>query len=50
MYIHSEVGIENLKEFLNQREVREISTKILCNLATITLKNSIYEIGEEVYH
>ena len=39
-----------MKEFLNQRDVKDISTKRLCDLATIILKNNFYEIGEEVYH
>ena len=43
-------GIEIMKEFLNQREVKNISTKSLYDLATIILKNNFFEIGEEVYH
>ena len=39
-----------MKEFLNQREVKDISTKGLCHLATIILKNNFFERGEEVYH
>ena len=49
MYTHEE-GIEIMKEFLNQREVKDISTKSFCDLATIILKNNFFEIGEEVYH
>ena len=42
-------GIEIMKEFLNQRKVKDISRKNLCDLATIILKNNFFEIGEEVY-
>ena len=49
-HIPHEEGIEIMKEFLNQRGVKDISTKRLRDLATIILKNNIFEIGEEVYH
>ena len=49
-HIPHEEGIEIMKEFLNQREVKDISTKGLCHLATIILKNNFFERGEEVYH
>ena len=44
-YPHEE-GIEIMKKFLNQREVKDISAKTLCDLATIILKNNFFEIGE----
>ena len=49
-HIPHEEGIGIMKEFLNQREVKDISEKSLCDLATIILKNNFFEIGEEVYH
>ena len=49
LHISHEEGIEIMKEFLKQREVKDISTKSLCDLAT-TLQNNFFEIGEEVYH
>ena len=48
--IPNEESIDIMKEFLNQREVKDISTKSLCDLATIILKNNFFEINEEVYH
>ena len=39
-----------MKEFLNQREVKDISTKSSCDLATIILKNTFFEISEDAYH
>ena len=39
-----------MKEFLRQREVKDISSKSLCDLPTIVLKNNFFEIGEEVCH
>ena len=32
------------------KEVKDFSTKSLCELAAIILKNNFFEIGEEVYH
>ena len=49
-HIPHEEGIEIMKKFLNQRELKDISTKSLCDLATIILKNNFFEIGEVVYH
>ena len=49
-HIPHEKGIEIMKEFLNQRDVKDISTKGLCDLATIILKNNFFQLGEEVYH
>ena len=49
-HIPHEEGIEIMEEFLNQRKVKDISTKSLCDLATIILKNNFFEIGGEVYH
>ena len=49
-HIPHEEGTAIMKEFLNQRQVKDISTKILCDLATIILKNNFFEIGEDVYH
>ena len=49
-HIPHEAGIEIMKEFLIQREVKDISTKSLCDLAAIILKNNFFEIGEEFYH
>ena len=49
-HIPHEVGMEIIKEFLKQREVKDISTKRLCDLVAIVLKNSIFETGEEAYH
>ena len=43
-------GIEIMEEFLNQREVKDYSTKSLRDLATIILKNNLFVIGEKVYH
>ena len=48
-HIPHEEGIEIMKEFSKQREVKDISTKS-CDLATIVLKNNFFEISEEVYH
>lgn len=39
-------GIESMKEFSNQRGVKDISTKSLCDLTTIILKNKFFEIVE----
>ena len=36
------------RKFLNQREVKDISTKALCDLTTIILNNNSFEIVEEV--
>ena len=49
-HIPHEVGMEIMKEFLKQREVKDISTKSLCDLVAIILKNNIFEIGEEACH
>ena len=38
-----------MKEFLNQREVKDISIKSLCDPATI-IKNNVFKIGEKIYH
>ena len=48
-YMPHEEGIEIMKEFLNQREVKDIPTKSLQS-DTIILKNNFFQIGEEVYH
>ena len=48
--IPHEEGIEIMEEFLTQREVKDISTKGLCDLATVIVKNNFFEIGEKVYH
>ena len=45
-HIPHEEGIEIMKKFLNQREVKDISAKTLCDLATSILKNNFFEIGE----
>ena len=49
-HIPHEKGIEIMKEFLNQRDVKDISTKGLCDLAKVILKNNFFQLGEEVYH
>ena len=49
-HIPHEEGIEIMEEFLNQREVKDISTKSLCDLATTILKNNFFEISEKVYY
>ena len=49
-YIPHEEVLRLWKNFLNQREVKDISTRTLCYLATIILNNNFSEIGEEVYH
>ena len=41
-HIPREESIEIMKKFLNQREVKDISTKSLCDLATIILKNNFF--------
>ena len=46
LHISHEKGIEIMKEFLNQREVKDISVRSLCDLATIILKNNFLKIGE----
>ena len=50
LHIPHKESIEIMKEFLKQKEVKDISTKRLCDLATIILKNNFFEIDEEVYH
>ena len=50
LYIPHEEDIEIMEEFLNQSEVKDISTKSLCDLAAIILKNNFFEIGDKVYH
>ena len=49
-HIPHEDGIEIMKDFLEQKEVKDISTKGLWDLATIILKNNCFGIGEKVYH
>ena len=49
-HISHKEGIEIMKELLNQREVKDISTKIWCKLATTILKKNFFEMGDEVYH
>ena len=49
-HIPHEEGIEIMEEFLNQREVKDISTKSLCDLATTIVKNNFFEISEKVYY
>ena len=39
-----------MKEFLKLGEVKDISTKSLCDLATTILKNNFFKIGGEVSH
>ena len=39
-----------MKEFLKQREVKDVSAKSLFDPATTILKNNFFEIDEEVYH
>lgn len=39
-----------MKDFLSQREVKDISIRNLSDLAKIIFKNNAFEIGEEVYH
>ena len=48
LHIPHKESIEIMKEFLKQREVKDISTKRLCDPATIILKNNFFEIDEEV--
>ena len=49
-HIPHEEGIEIMEELLNQREIKDISTKSLCDLATTILKNNFFEISEKVYY
>ena len=44
-HISHEEGIENMAEYLEIREDKTVSTKSLCGLATIVLKENYFELS-----
>ena len=47
--IPHEEGIEIMKTFLNERDNKPVSTKRLCDLAKLILKENYFEVGDEAY-
>ena len=52
MYPHipHEEGIKTIAEYLETREDKTISTKSLCDLASIVLKENYFELSSKIYH
>ena len=49
-YIRHEEGIETMAEYLETRDDKTISTKSLCDLASIVLKENYFELSSKIYH
>ena len=49
-HIPHEEGIETMAEYLETREDKTVSTKSLCDLASIVLKENYFELSDKFYH
>ena len=49
-HIPHEEGIEAMAEYLETREDKTVSTKSLCDLASIVLKENYFELSIKIYH
>ena len=49
-HILHEEGTETMAECLETREDKTVSTKNLCNLESIVLKENYFELGSKLYH
>ena len=49
-HIPHEQGIETMAEYLETREDKTVSTKSLCDLASIVLKENYFELSSKIYH
>ena len=49
-HIRREEGIETMAEYLETRDNKTISTKSLCDLASIVLKENYFELSGKIYH
>ena len=45
-----EEGIKTIAEYLETREDKTVSTKSLCDLASIVLKENYFELSSKIYH
>ena len=48
--IPHEEGIDIMRTLLNGRSDKSISTESFCRLAKIVLKESYFELGDEIFH
>ena len=49
-HIPHEEGIETMAEYLETREDITVSSKTLCDLASIVLKENYFELSIKIYH
>ena len=49
-HIPHEEGIKTMAEYLETREDKTVSTKSLCDLASIVLKENYFELSSKIYH
>ena len=49
-HIPHEEGIKTIAEYLETREDKTVSTKSLCDLASIVLKENYFELSSKIYH
>ena len=49
-HITHEEGIETMAEYLETRDDKTVSTKSLCDLASIVLKGNYFKLSSKIYH
>ena len=49
-HIPHEESIKTIAEYLETREDKTVSTKSLCDLASIVLKENYFELSSKIYH
>ena len=49
-HVPQEEGIETMAEYLETKEDKTVSTKSLCDLASIVLKENYFEVSSKIYH
>ena len=49
-HLPHEEGIETMAEYLETRDDKTVSTKSLCDLASIVLKENYFELSSKIYH
>ena len=49
-HIPLEEGIGSMAEYLETRDDKTVSTKSLCDLASIVLKENYFELSSKIYH
>ena len=47
-HVPHEEGIETMAEYLETREDKTVSTKSLCDLASIVLKENYFELSSKI--